>query len=368
MLRRILHCLAWATLTVVFMAHAGLAEPSAPKPVEPSVPPPARQRPTLELGGHLQVQADDGHLGNRSTSDSMPSVDGITRFPAATHLSIRRLRLVLTAHLGQDVDLVVQGHTDTRSDESELRDCYVRVDLPHDLELLAGQFKVRFGREGLASSSRTMTIERSDMSRALYQERDLGLNLGGRTASGLTWDVGLFQGQGLNAGDKNSTKDASLRLVLPAARGLEVGVSGQLGTVQPDGSPLDVPVRRWGTDLRYQKGPWTLESEAIWSQGWNKVSRTDSRAFGAYLGNTWTVARDWDAVLFYDWFDPDLDRVDARVANNAVNARNRVVLGVNYYLDRKAPQRIMLNYEIHRPNEGPRVEPDGWRLRYEVRF
>ncbi|MGI5844813.1 MAG: porin [Candidatus Xenobium sp.] len=368
MFRRILQCLAWSALTLVFLAHASLAEPSVPKPVVTAVPSPAPQRPTLELGGHLQIQADDGHLGNRTPSDSLPSVDGITRFPAASYLNIRRLRLVLTAHLGQDVDLVVQGHTDTRADESELRDCYVRVDLPHDLELLAGQFKVRFGREGLASSSGTMTIERSDMTRALYQERDLGLNLGGRTASGLTWDFGIFQGQGLNAGDRNPNKDASLRLVLPAARGLEVGVSGQLGTVQPDGSPLDIPVRRWGIDLRYQKGRWTLESEAIWSQGWNKVSRTDSRAFGAYLGNTWTIVRDWDAVLFYDWFDPDLDRVDTRVANNALNARNRVVLGVNYYLDRKAPQRVMLNYEIHRPNEGPRVEPDGWRLRYEVRF
>ncbi|NMA26469.1 MAG: hypothetical protein GX934_01735, partial [Burkholderiales bacterium] len=124
MFRRILQCLAWSALTLVFLAHASLAEPSVPKPVVTAVPSPAPQRPTLELGGHLQIQADDGHLGNRTPSDSLPSVDGITRFPAASYLNIRRLRLVLTAHLGQDVDLVVQGHTDTRADESELRDCY----------------------------------------------------------------------------------------------------------------------------------------------------------------------------------------------------------------------------------------------------
>lgn len=365
---RLFALLTWLVLAVGLLSQGVLADPTPSQPTEASEPPATKRRPTLELGGQVEIQADDGHLGNRNTSDSVPSVDGITRFPAATHLSIRRLRLVLTTHLGEDVDLVVQGHTDTRSDESELRDCYLRVNLPHDLTLLAGQFKVRFGREGLSSSTRTMTIERSDMSRALYQERDLGLNLGGRTSSGLTWDLGIFQGQGLNAGDQNSTKDASLRLVVPTASGLEVGLSGQVGTVQPDGSRLDLPVRRWGTDLRYKKGLWTLESEATWSDGWNKFSRVDSRAFGAYLGNTWNVSKDWDAVLFYDWFDPDLDRVDALVANNAFNARNRVVLGVNYYLDREAPHRLMLNYEVHRPCEGPRVEPDGWRLRYQLRF
>jgi phosphate-selective porin len=322
----------------------------------------------VELHGQLELQLDDGHLNTRSQTDSLPAVDGIASRPAATHLTIRRLRLALTGHVGQDADLVVQGHMDSRSDESELRDCYLRLRLPGDMTLLAGQFKVRFGREGLDSSTQTMTIERSDMSRALYQERDVGLNLSGGSPTGVRWDVGAFQGQGRNSWDHNGHKDASLRLVFPVSADLQLGVSGQLGTAQPDGLDTDLPVRRWGTDVLYRKGAWTWQSEAIFSQGWNSFSKQDCRAFGAYLGTTWTVARDWDLVAFYDWFDPNLDEQDPLVASNSLNARNRMVFGVNWYLDRQVPHRFMLNYEVHRPTEGPRLEPDGWRLRYQIRF
>ena len=342
--------------------------PASSQEVVPSPPAPEAFVPSAEVHGQLELQADSGHLGSRSADSSFPTLDGLARFPAATHLAIRRLRLSLTGHLGRDVDVVVQGHTDSRDDEAQLRDCFVRVRLGEDLSLLAGQFKVRFGREGLRSSSETLTIERSDMTRALYQERDLGLNLGGRTDSGFEWDLGTFQGQQRNASERNGTKDAACRFVFPVTRELKLGLSGHLGSIRPEGAPADTPVRRWGTDLRYRSGPWTLESEAIWSQGWNGFSKADTRAFGAYLGASLAVSPELDVVAFYDWFDPDLERVDLRTASNSVNARNRVVLGTSYYLDRATFHRVTLNYEIHRPTEGPSLEPDGWRVRYQFRF
>jgi len=329
---------------------------------------PSADPPAVEFQGQLELQLDDGHLNTRSLSDSIPALDGIAGRPAATHLTIRRLRLTATTHLGRDADLVVQGHMDSRSDEGELRDCYLRLRLPRDLTLLAGQFKVRFGREGLDSSTRTMTVERSDMSRALYQERDLGLNLSGGSDNGCRWDVGIFQGQGRNAGDRNDHKDASLRLVFPVGEDLQVGVSGQVGSVRPADQSADLPVRRFGADAIYRTGAWTWQTEAIFSQGWNSVSKQDSRALGGYLGTAYQISPPCDLVAFYDWFDPDLDRRDPTTANNGLNARNRLVLGLNWYLDRQAPHRFMLNYELHRPTEGPRLEPDGWRLRYQVRF
>ncbi len=339
-----------------------------PTPASATASEDASPPPPVEIQGQLELQLDDGHLNTRSQTDSFPALDGIAGEPAATHLSIRRLRLSVTSHLGRDADLVVQGHMDSRADESELRDCYLRLRLPRDLTLLAGQFKVRFGREGLDSSTRTMTVERSDMSRALYQERDLGLNLSGGSEKGCRWDVGVFQGQGRNARDRNDHKDASLRLVFPLGEDLQVGVSGQLGSMRPEDGTVDLPVRRFGADALYRKGAWTWQTEAIFGQGWNSFSRRDSRAFGAYLGSAFQVSPACDLVAFYDWFDPDLDRQDPALASNRVNARNRMVLGVNWYLDRQAPHRFMLNYELHRPTEGPRLEPDGWRLRYQLRF
>jgi hypothetical protein len=72
-----------------------------------------------------------------------------------------------------------------------------------------------------------------------------------------------------------------------------------------------------------------------------------------------------DLVLNFDRFDPDHQtrRLD-RVVNEA-NTRNRLVLGWNYYFKRNPENRIMVNYEWVNEEEGPRINNNGLRVRYQ---
>ena len=126
-----------------------------------------------------------------------------------------------------------------------------------------------------------------------------------------------------------------------------------------------MPVRRLGTELHVEQGPVTVEAEAMWSDGYNVTSRTDTKAFGYYAAVVTRLSGPLDFVLHYDRFDPDLDGIDSRVARNEMNARDRKVIGLNYYIDRDLGHRIMLNYEWKQTVEGPRLQTDGWRLRYQ---
>ncbi len=321
----------------------------------------------VRFNGVVMLQLDDAHRGNRNPSTQLPTLDGISDRPASTLPNIRRLRLSMTARLADNLDFIVQGHYDTRNDEANFRDCYLRWTINDALVLQAGQFKMRFGYEGYRSAAETNTIERSDATRALYQDRDFGLNLGGKTGK-LEWDVGAFLGQRLDFQDEDRGKDVSARLVYNLTDQLRMGLSAHRGSYVPEGASLGQPFVRAGYEFHYRSGPWTVEAEALYGDGYNFFSQTDSLALGGYLATVYRLDDRWDLVFHLDALDPDLNRVDQLSPDNATNARGRVVLGANYYLARKPEHRIMLNYELNQQWQGPSFPQNGFRARYQYRF
>lgn len=321
----------------------------------------------VRFNGVVMIQMDDGHRGNRNPSTHLPTLDGISNLPASTAISIRRLRLSMTARLAENLDFIVQGHYDSRNDEANFRDCYLRWTINDAMVLQAGQFKMRFGFEGYRSANETNTIERSDATRALYQDRDFGLNLGGRSDK-LEWDVGAFLGQRLEFSDEDQAKDYAARLVYHFSDNLSMGLSAHQGSIVPAGTSQSQPFIRADYQFRYLSGPWTVEAEALYGDGYNFFSQTDSLALGGYLSTVYRLNEEWDLVLQLDAFDPDLNRVDFLSPDNRENARSRVVLGANYYIARKPEHRIMLNYELNQQLQGPEFPQNGFRVRYQYRF
>ncbi len=321
----------------------------------------------VRFNGVVMIQMDDGHRGNRAPDTQLPTLDGISDRAADTSISIRRLRLSMTARLADDLDFIVQGHFDSRADEVNFRDCYLRWTITDTTVLQAGQFKMRFGLEGFRSSSEANTIERSDATRALYQGRDLGLNLGGRSGK-LQWDIGAFLGQQLQFSDEDSGKDYSARLIYHFTDNLRMGMSAHKGSHVLEGSSFSQPFIRAGYEFRYLSGPWTIEAEALYGDGFNYFSETDSLALGGYLATVYRLSDQWDLVFHLDALDPDLNRVNLFAPDNAFNARSRVVLGANYYIARKPEHRIMLNYEFNQQLQGPQFPQNGFRARYQYRF
>lgn len=278
-------------------------------------------------------------------------------------LNLRRLRLSITSRLTDHLDFVVQGHYDDREDKVGLRDLYLRYRVDENLTLHAGQFKTRFGWEGYRSSAETNTIERSDATRALYQERDLGLNIGGANGP-WEWDVGVFSGQRLRFEDRNAGKDLVGRLILHLSPETSIGLSGQLGSFVPDGATGGIPVRRAGLLVRHRHDRWSFEGEVLYGDGYNFLSQADTVALGGYLAAVYQLHPKWDGVLHLEAFEPALGLTSE---NGRLNARSRIVFGVNYYLERDADHRVMLNYELVESWEGPGL-PSGVRARYQYRF
>jgi len=325
--------------------------------VEPSYP-------FLSTRGQIQLQFDSGTRAPVFGDDPQVATNpGITRFPVADQLDIRRGRVVTTLHLSPEVEISNETNYDTNSNQLSVLDMYLRAQLQPALGLRAGMFKIPYGWEGLRSSRTTNTIEMSDMTRAFSGIRDSGLAFNGHQA-GVEWTVGVFQGQGNVWTDLNAGKDIIARVTGRPISTLRLGASTHYGTFVAS-RQREIPVRRWNLEMQYHEGPWKVEAEFGGSLGYNFVSRRDTAAAGFYATAVYRIDDANDVLISFDRLDPDLDVTDLRFADNTVNARNRLVLGYNFYFDREPEHRIMLNYEFGNEEEGPPVYNSGVRVRYQ---
>ncbi len=171
------------------------------------------------------------------------------------------------------------------------------------LSIRAGQFKEPFGQEQTSPDRLLDFNERSDVDR-LVPGRDLGVMLYGRLADGLlSYEAGVFNGQGRSVVDQTDSKEIAARLrSLPFAESnddfllkrLRIGVAGTFGTVTQSSfngldftsmslnilaldataGQIDGPRTRLGAELAWHYGPFSLHAEAVW--------RTDTVDVGAF--------------------------------------------------------------------------------------
>lgn len=324
--------------------------------------------PKFTLGGQVQFQMDQDSLGGARSTSRFPLRNGIGQFEVDSLVAPRRLRLKPNIEFSENLTLV--NETDFEPDGFEpesikmtFLDMYLKYDFLEGHHIRAGQFKVPFGYEFWRSSREITTIERADVSRQLFQ-RDIGLGVFGEEGK-FEYGVGVFQGQGLNERERNGTNDIAARLLYQATPGLQVGASGQLGSYRPSRGAEDARVRRAGLELHYKDGPWILDAEYLFSDGYNLFSDdvTDSR--GYYIYSTHRIRPPLDLVLGYDRFDPDLGAQAFGGRANRANDRDRFTIGLNYYLKRKPIHRFMVNYELRNELEGQGISTQGFRLRYQ---
>lgn len=324
--------------------------------------------PRFKLGGQVQTQLDQGSLGATRPTSTAPVRNGLGRFPVDSKLYLRRLRIYPQLEITPNLRIFNETDIDTDDfdDEGlqlEVLDLFARYDFDAGHHLRVGQFKLPFGQEFLGSSRELTTVERSDVSRQLFQ-RDIGLGFFGEDDR-FDYGVGVFQGQGENSTEKNGALDVSARLVYRLTPGLSLGASGHLGSIRPDGERDDIKVRRGGLELHYNDGPWAFDGEYLFSDGYNLFSEKATASQGFYLYNTFRLQEPLDLVLGYDRFDPDIGAIGSASTANARNDRDRFTIGLNYYWSRKPVHRVMLNYEFRNELEGVGVSTRGWRVRYQ---
>ncbi len=229
----------------------------------------------LFLGGRLQVDYD-------AAEDKARTLSGAT---LNDQFLARRARIELSGTFFQWIDLRLEAELTAGV---SLNDGYLDFRFMPELGLRAGQFKVPFSLEELTSDNTIDFVERSIVNE-LAPSRDLGAALRGSLFGGIVgYDLGVFNGSGLNAVDTNSGKDVAGRVTVAPfkatgnawLKGLQLagdftggdqnlGRSARGRTSARTANRFEFfaaqPTRgdrtRWGTDLLWLVGPAALKFE-----------------------------------------------------------------------------------------------------------
>ncbi len=260
----------------------------------------------IKLSGYVQARYQDNQNDTNSS------------------FFVRRARLKAEGSVGKATKVVLQidaGGNDKNSSVT-LKDAYMEYFL-HGIQevqpkLTMGQFKWPFGYEVVQSSGDREAPERSDVIRALFPgERDKGVMISGPSASRLKWNVGLFNGTGVdqvgppwfsgNYNDNNQHKDIVANARLAVSDNFDVGVSGYWGKAGPNGQLQDKT--RYGADLQWYgvSIPLSIKAEYVAGKQPTGAAATPvmTDPWGYYAQAAWTFSPAWTGVYKYDVFDGD---------------------------------------------------------------
>lgn len=241
-------------------AQAGAA---APSPAVPDAPTAARKTTFQEANGddwydRIKLRGYTQLRYNRllETNEKLVS-HGDKSVGKDGGLFIRRARLVILGDVHEHLAIYLQpdfaSSINDQLNVAIMRDWYadVFIDKGHQLRLRLGQSKIPFGFENLQSSQNRLPLDRADgLNSAQKDERDLGAfvyyaptsvrkllkrlvdsGLKGSGDYGMV-GLGIYNGQGANAKEKNSQPHAIARLAFPFElfkQILEVNVGGYTG-------------------------------------------------------------------------------------------------------------------------------------------
>lgn len=205
--------------------------------------------------------------------------------------NLRMVRLSLDGRLLGDFAYKLQGqingNTSELGDSPRLVDAFVEWQKMPQLKIKAGQFKVPFTFEnpmnpidqGFMSYAQGVTKLSGFSDRTGEHSsngRDIGVQVQGdliKTKSGrplLHYQVGVFNGQGINTKDVDNRKDVAGGLWVMPVEGLRIGAFGWTGSYARDGENgvKSLSKDRYAISGEYSAAGWTFRSEYIHSTGY----------------------------------------------------------------------------------------------------
>ena len=256
-------------------------------------------------------------------------------------------------------------------DKPKMIDAYSEIKLKDYFMITAGQFKIPFSMENLASSNKLEMIDRSQVVEALVARgkdvignqngRDIGIQISGTFLKRndvpiIEYRIGVFNGSGINVADTaNNAKDIAGRLIFTPISGLSFGGSIYNGwdkAIKPD-FPGNSQVRnRYGAEVSYVKTRFSAKAEYIAGKD-GKTHRS-----GWYVQSGYFVIPQKLQVLGkYDFYDPSTSVAD----NISIN----YVFGANYNFN--SWSRLQAFYTI-RQEEGVAVKNNYFSIQYQIGF
>jgi hypothetical protein len=230
------------------------------------------------------------------------------------------------------------------TDTSILQDYFITF-LSDYADVSLGQFKTQISLEGFTGSSKTILPERSLVSRAYGDRRDVGLKVEKKIGDYFFYSAGVYNGAGLNRLDNNNEKDLSLRLEVYPVEGLTIGAAGAKTVGErDDGQARD----RVEGDIRYDANNFRAEAEYI--HAWDNVddvgaNTTRVEGHGAYVALGYTFIDRIQPVVRFGFRDPNLD-------DDENESLKQYAAGVNYLL-RGNEMKLSLVGEYFDPESTP---------------
>jgi hypothetical protein len=326
----------------------------------------------VKISGYLQARYEY----NDSSQNGIAGGYDVSKNLNANNFYIRRGRLKFTVQPGSSSKYVI--YFDASKNSVSLKEAYVELNKnigKHNLTLTFGQFNWPFGYEIEYSSSKRDFPERSVAENNLFPgERDRGVNLTWALPQYLQFNVGAFQGYGIQ--DKNfswvdPTKPKDVIARAKAKMGMvDLGISGYWGKTYFPGSAAVPGVTTWyDTDKDSIVDPNEIKTTApkaavpaaekdkkrygadaqvyldflpLGGTGFRgeyyQAKDNDKNERGGYLWLSQNILTKFGAAARYDYWDPNTDE-------NAKNdATGTLSLALHYFWDSYV--RITAAYDI----------------------
>ena len=236
---------------------------------------------------------------------------------------IKRVRLNLTGAIAPKLDYRVQ----IEFASPKIVDAYVRYRPFDQLNFQLGEFKLPFSVENTEypplkyefieyplSLRRLMGFD--DICGLSATGRDMGAMLCGsffkrKDFSILSYNFGVFNGEGLNIKDKNKSKDIVARLALRPVAGLQIAGSYYWGEYGAD----YLKRVRYGAGACYDRGPLVVRAEYICGTTGLSGGSGELDSDGWYAAGGWRATRTLMPVVRYDTFRENTSASDSRQTN-----------------------------------------------------
>jgi len=298
------------------------------------------------LEGKLAGKADASSSQIKTEGLLSFRFDGESKDPNS--FFVRRSELKFFGSLGKKMSWAVMvdvakelkflGPEQTDQSSRILQDAFVSYRWNSNWIFTLGQRKVPFSFEGTQSSADLLLLERALFLSAgkLGDVRDVGLYAQGKL--GEFQVIGAFLnglGESQNRRDVTSSKSVATRVVAGPFREIDVqaGISAMTGADHERNEKS-----RWGADLQWADGAWVIRSE--YAAGVTK----QKRQAGWYVVTAYRLAPDWEVVLRYDLWNPNLAVLGSW--------QKDFTFGANYDLLGEKT-KLQFNYVISEMGKGP---------------
>jgi len=210
-------------------------------------------------------------------------------------------------------------------DRSVLQDAYFTY-VSEYADVTVGQFKTPVGLEGLQPLPRLLFPDRSRVVREFGDRRDVGIRIDKKIADVFYYNVGVFNGAGLNVvADNDRAKDLALRLEAYPIPGLTIG-GVAYGTVGAE--DVDTVRNRVEADLRLDLAGLIVQGEYI--HGWTGPKARRLEGHGAYGAVAYTIGEQFQPALRVGLLDINLGDDIAPRTEPESGPQRQFELGLNY--------------------------------------